>query len=324
MTSKSGSLVPAIVLDADSVGDREGSFPEMTRGGPKTPAGKRRSSLNALRSGLYADAVLVKGEDRDEYLRFARAVVAGLDVQTALEMAMAERVVSALWRSRRARRYEQAHLNRFADEAAEKRKALEGAQQTFADHELGRDAVLNLASGEGLSAKDLGAAAQAIAEVYWGVAEEDRDDENLPGRFWELFPEKGRALRKRVAAIASEVREIFLKLYVAASADEFWSWVVERMDSTGRDLQGKRDEAATAYAKVLPSTFVLDREQGPWPDQAGRVLADAESRLDRQVSRTLADLEAARKLRPKREVETKFEAPGTALSGGNHPDVPFS
>ena len=298
MTENDKPLAVATSIRADDYGAPEGSFPARKTSGPKTPAGKRRAALNSLRHGIYATAVLIKGEDRDDYLRFARAIVAALDVKNALEMAFAERVVSALWRSRRARRYEQAHLSRFAEEAELRRKALEEAEQTLADHERGRDAVLQVASGEPLTAAALGAAAQVISEVYRVVAREDRDDEDLPDRFWDLFPEKGRASRKRVAAIASEVREIFSRLYVAASAYEFWSWVIERTGPEGRDLQRQRDEAATVYAKVLPNSYILDREQGPWPDQAGRVLADAESRLDRQVSRALADLEAARRLRP--------------------------
>lgn len=301
MTSKSGSLVPVIVFDANSVGDHEGSFPEMTRGGPKTPAGKRRSSLNSLRSGLYADVVLVKGEDRDEYLRFARAVVAGLDVQTALEMAMVERVVSALWRSRRARRYEQAHLNRFADEAAEKRKTLEDAEEAWAYHKRGREAILALSVGERMNAKDLDAAAGALADVYRGVAQDDGDDEDLPERFWELFPDRGRASRKRVAAIAAEVPQIFCRVFGAESTYEFWSWIAERSGPRERELRQARDHAAESYSEAAPRAFILDTTEADAYDRelrAGRVLDDAERRLDRQVSRALADLEAARRLRP--------------------------
>uniref|UniRef100_E6PBZ5 Uncharacterized protein n=1 Tax=mine drainage metagenome TaxID=410659 RepID=E6PBZ5_9ZZZZ len=300
MTPKSGSLVPAIGLGADSVGDRKGSFPEKTGGGPKTPAGKRRSSLNSLRSGLYADAVLVKGEDRDEYLRFARALVAGLDVQNALEMAMAERAVSALWRSRRARRYEQAQLNRFAREAAEKGKTLEDAEEAWADHERGRDAIVSLGNGERMTAEDLGAAACAIAEVYREVAREDGDDKGLPNRFWELFPASGRTSRKRVAMIATEVREIFRRVYVAEGTYEFWSWIAQRLSPGACELRQARDRAAESYAEAAPRAFILDTTEGDAYDRerrAGRILDDAERRLDRQVSRALSDLEAARRLR---------------------------
>jgi hypothetical protein len=142
-----GSIISAIVLEPDSAAAQNGSFPETNRrGGPKTVAGKRRSSLNRLSSGLYANALITRGEDKDEYLRFARAIVADLDVQTGLEMALAERVVSALWRARRARRYEQAHLNKFEDEAERKRERLDRAEQELADHERDTEAARRLSN----------------------------------------------------------------------------------------------------------------------------------------------------------------------------------
>ena len=214
MTDTRGSLVPAIVLDADRIGDCEGSFPQKRRGGPKTFAGKRRSALNSLRHGIYADAVLIKGEDRDEYLRFARAIVAGLDVQTALEMACVERVVSALWRSRRLRRYEQAHLN---------------------------------------------IAAKRVASLLDDLEAMERD----------------------LAACESESDASSLRLV--------------------RDQQARRYEAALAWSFVLPDgspqRHIFDWEPARVTGPA-KVLEDTERRLDRQVSRALADLEAARKLRP--------------------------
>jgi hypothetical protein len=163
-----GSIISAITPEPDSAAPQNGSFPQTNpRGGPKTIAGKRRSALNRLSNGLYSNAVITRGEDKDEYLRFARAIVADLDVQTALEMACAERAVSALWRSRRARRYEQAHLNKFEDEAEREREELERADQALAEYERDSEAARRLSNCERMTAEELDHAASALARVFW-------------------------------------------------------------------------------------------------------------------------------------------------------------
>ncbi len=300
MTENDKLLAVATSIRADGYGAPAGSFPERKTSGPKTPAGKRRAALNSLRHGIYADAVLIKGEDRDDYLRFARAIVAALDVQNALEMAFAERIVSALWRSRRARRYEQAHLNRFAEEAEFRRKALEDAAQAVADHERQSDAMFRLASCERMTSEDLDAAAKGLADVYLRAATSERND--LPDHFWDLFPEHGKASRKRVAEIAAGIRDVFKPLYPAETSYEFLCWIMEQVAHYRRELENARERAARVYAAAIPQTLLLVTEEtaAHWicGAEVGRILEDAERRLDRQVSRALADLEAARRLRP--------------------------
>ena len=53
--------------------------------GPKSAGGKLISSRNATRHGFYASAVLLPEEDRGEYIRLARGVVAFYLPQTVLE-----------------------------------------------------------------------------------------------------------------------------------------------------------------------------------------------------------------------------------------------
>lgn len=305
MANSKGSISSAIALPPDSAKTYGGSIPETNRrGGPKTIAGKRRSSLNRLGSGLYSNAVVIRGEDKDDYLRFARAIVAGLDVQTAFEMAFAERLVSALWRSRRARQYEQAHLNSLADEAEVKREALQRAEEAFAEQQQAHKAILSLRYGERMSADEIGDAACALHDIYCGdpdaVYHEDVDDPEPPSRFWDLFPERN-CSRKRVAAIATEVFRIFCGGRPNIPAEEFWNWALQKIAHQERQTSGLRDKAAEKYAEELRRTFLLDPTQGDAYDperRAGRVLHDADRRLDRQVTQALADLETARRLRP--------------------------
>jgi hypothetical protein len=70
--------------------------------GPKTEAGKQRSSANAVRHGLTAETVIDVLEDPEDYKAFEASVTADFDVQTAVERELVLRLASLLWRLRRA------------------------------------------------------------------------------------------------------------------------------------------------------------------------------------------------------------------------------
>ena len=70
--------------------------------GPRTPAGKAASRLNASRHGLLARELLVKGESKANFAAFADGVRARLAPDGELEIFVVNRVISAAWRLRRA------------------------------------------------------------------------------------------------------------------------------------------------------------------------------------------------------------------------------
>src|SRR5262245_37407917 len=70
--------------------------------GPRTEAGKRRSRRNALRHGLTAGTVIGVHEDAAAYRALQRAVSADYRPQTNFETELIGRLVSLLWRLRRA------------------------------------------------------------------------------------------------------------------------------------------------------------------------------------------------------------------------------
>ena len=70
--------------------------------GPRTEAGKERSSRNAVRHGLTAETVIEPLEDAEDYQAFEEAVAAGFDAETAVERELILRLASLLWRLRRA------------------------------------------------------------------------------------------------------------------------------------------------------------------------------------------------------------------------------
>ena len=70
--------------------------------GPITEEGKQRSRCNAVRHGLTAETVIGALEDAEDYKAFEAAIIAHYDVQSAVERELVLRLVSLLWRLRRA------------------------------------------------------------------------------------------------------------------------------------------------------------------------------------------------------------------------------
>jgi hypothetical protein len=69
--------------------------------GPRSKAGKQRSSRNAIRHGLTAETVIEPLEDAADYAAFEEAIAASFDPETAVERELILRLASLLWRLRR-------------------------------------------------------------------------------------------------------------------------------------------------------------------------------------------------------------------------------
>src|SRR5262249_39285784 len=74
--------------------------------GPTTPEGIQGCKHNALRHGLRALQTVVPGEDPGEWEAHRATVVADLDPQGAVELALAEQIAVKLWRLGRVVRHE--------------------------------------------------------------------------------------------------------------------------------------------------------------------------------------------------------------------------
>jgi hypothetical protein len=74
--------------------------------GPRTLAGKTKVSANAFKHGLTARSVVLPGEDPDDFERFSADLMTSLDPRNALEYALAEMIVSNVWRLRRIPKFE--------------------------------------------------------------------------------------------------------------------------------------------------------------------------------------------------------------------------
>ena len=81
------------------------------RGGPSTSEGKAIVSLNPMRHGLRAAALVIPGvESEDEWSRFHDDVLASLAPEGAVERALASRIAELMWRIRRVPYAEQSFI----------------------------------------------------------------------------------------------------------------------------------------------------------------------------------------------------------------------
>src|SRR6202051_2842957 len=69
--------------------------------GPKTPEGKAVSSMNALRHGMTAQAILLTNEDPEAYTKLAGAYYEKFQPADDVERDLVDEMVVAKWRQRR-------------------------------------------------------------------------------------------------------------------------------------------------------------------------------------------------------------------------------
>jgi hypothetical protein len=79
--------------------------------GPATPAGKARSSQNALKNGLYSSSAKLPTEDDEEFLAYSATFIADLKPVGATQEALVEIVSDNSWRLRRVRRLMEVQTN---------------------------------------------------------------------------------------------------------------------------------------------------------------------------------------------------------------------
>src|SRR5580692_10977668 len=69
--------------------------------GPVTDAGRKRSSLNALRHGITGQVTTMTDEDRAAHDTFSKALMQDLAPEGAMEIQLAQRVATDSWRLNR-------------------------------------------------------------------------------------------------------------------------------------------------------------------------------------------------------------------------------
>jgi hypothetical protein len=78
------------------------SNPKSKSTGPRTPEGKQRSSINALRHGLTGRVVVMPDEDMNAYNSFCKELLTDLAPETPFERQYAQTFCDTQWRLNRA------------------------------------------------------------------------------------------------------------------------------------------------------------------------------------------------------------------------------
>jgi hypothetical protein len=84
--------------------------------GPRTRDGKARSRRNALRHGLTAETIVDVLESADDYRKFHKQVIRAVQPRSFVERELTFRLVSLLWRLRRATAIESGLLSIQGDQ----------------------------------------------------------------------------------------------------------------------------------------------------------------------------------------------------------------
>ncbi len=92
-----------------------------SKAGPRTAAGKVRSSRNAIRHGILSAHLLLPDEDPAEYRLLLDSLFAEMQPVGTLEQALVERIAVALWRQRRLVRVESARIQKSRQPGAMER-----------------------------------------------------------------------------------------------------------------------------------------------------------------------------------------------------------
>ena len=95
--------------------------------GPVTAQGKKHSSANALKHGLFARELLIPEQDRECFEQLRQALAAELKPDTVLLWILFDDIVSIIWRMRPALRLEQAEMRRLLAPANEAQVDAAGA-----------------------------------------------------------------------------------------------------------------------------------------------------------------------------------------------------
>jgi hypothetical protein len=122
--------------------------------GPRTPGGKARVALNALKHGLTGQQVVMPNENPEDFDTFRTGLLSALDPHGELEETLAERIVIDRWRLRRVpllesalyshlqsiiaqekevSRYEYTEMSRLLENQADETKVDEVNRQVHAD-----------------------------------------------------------------------------------------------------------------------------------------------------------------------------------------------
>jgi len=97
--------------------------------GPQTPEGKAKVAQNAVKHGLLAEHILIRDENREDYEAFRDTMADNLQPEGSVESLLAERIITAAWRLRRAVRLERDVIHSVVDSKMHHRRLFPGVHE---------------------------------------------------------------------------------------------------------------------------------------------------------------------------------------------------
>ena len=99
--------------------------------GPKTSEGKFKSSLNALRHGLYSHNFIIKTEDAGTFENFSKSFIDEFKPSTPSELENLKVLIAAAWRRNRVSELIQLRIDNAIDSVSHSTEPLPAAQLTL-------------------------------------------------------------------------------------------------------------------------------------------------------------------------------------------------
>src|SRR4051794_36857551 len=151
------TIDPASATTAAPASDRRAAANRLNAQkstGPRTPEGKRRTALNAVKHGVTARTPLIPSDDPEELVELTTDLLEDLDPQTALERELADRIVGICWRRRRLWRAEEQIIARHFGDVGEdgvRERVMPAANEDEDEEESSADADARIAGQDFLA-----------------------------------------------------------------------------------------------------------------------------------------------------------------------------
>jgi hypothetical protein len=182
--------------------------------GPRTALGKKRSSQNAIKFGVFSRATLLTGESRSEYQRLLEGMWKTWQPEGELEEILVDKLVSTTWRHRRLLVAEGAEIRKYSEflEFDRRRKEQEEAEEISQRRQAGQVDELSprsLLMGQGPTPESIGLiwnilnpdilerCIELLLELQKGIETDGLDEDQDGLLLTEIYGELGRPHLRR-------------------------------------------------------------------------------------------------------------------------------
>jgi hypothetical protein len=267
----------------------------LAAGGPRTDAGKRQSSRNALKAGIFSRATLLKGEPRSVFQSLLGGLWEALQPVGKLEELLVEKLATTSWRYRRF----------LKAENAEVRKTIEFPTPVAADLHLQENfGIITLPTPMISMIGDTDVFESRInmlSELMQQIKENGFDEQNDMRVLETIYSKKGDKNNQRT--LKDELSKLYDTAFATeeeraregyATAEECKKKILRAISA---EIKKVRRDRLNRESIELKRKMVEEQRQSV-PDCPGLDhLLRYESSLERSFDRTLAQLERQQRIR---------------------------